>query len=66
MSEAAGSSPQGASTESERYSAARSRRRDGTRHHSDGHAVTTGALPDYDALFGVDFTYPSTTKARTA
>lgn len=27
-----------------------------TRHHSDGHAVALRALPDYDALFGVDFT----------
>jgi hypothetical protein len=25
------------------------------RHHPDGHAVTLRALPDYDALFGVDF-----------
>lgn len=28
----------------------------GARRHSDGHAVALRALPDYDALFGVDFT----------
>ncbi|MGI5129888.1 IS21 family transposase [Pseudonocardia sp. CA-107938] len=28
----------------------------GQRCHSDGHAVAIRALPDYDALFGVDFT----------
>jgi hypothetical protein len=28
----------------------------GTRRHGDGHAVAIRALPDYDALFGVDFT----------
>jgi transposase len=38
----------------------RQRRQAATRHHSDGHAVTLRALPDYDALFGVDFTDPST------
>ena len=27
-----------------------------TRHHLDGHPVTLRALPDYDRLFGVDFT----------
>ena len=27
----------------------------GARHHSDGHPVAIRALPDYDALFGVDF-----------
>jgi hypothetical protein len=27
-----------------------------TRHHTDGHTVAMRALPDYDALFGVDFT----------
>jgi hypothetical protein len=26
-----------------------------TRQHADGHAVTLRALPDYDALFGVEF-----------
>jgi hypothetical protein len=29
------------------------------RHHTDGHAVALRALPDYDALFGVDFTNPN-------
>ena len=29
--------------------------RDGTRSHPDGHVVAIRALPDYDALFGVDF-----------
>jgi transposase len=38
----------------------RQRRAAATRHHSDGHAVALRALPDYDALFGVDFTQPST------
>lgn len=28
----------------------------GARRHSDGHTVALRALPDYDALFGVDFT----------
>jgi transposase len=28
----------------------------GARQHSDGHTVALRALPDYDALFGVDFT----------
>lgn len=27
----------------------------GARRHSDGHPVALRALPDYDALFGVDF-----------
>jgi hypothetical protein len=27
----------------------------GGRRHSDGHRVALRALPDYDALFGVDF-----------
>ena len=30
-------------------------RQNGARRHSDGHAVAIRALPDYDALFGVDF-----------
>ncbi|MGO1053079.1 IS21 family transposase [Crossiella sp. CA198] len=30
------------------------------RQHPDGHVVQLRALPDYDALFGVDFTAPST------
>lgn len=29
-----------------------------TRRHADGHVVALRALPDYDALFGVDFTAP--------
>lgn len=41
----------------------RQRRQAATRHHPDGHAVILRALPDYDALFGVDFTNP-TPKAR--
>lgn len=36
-----------------------------TRQHSDGHAVALRALPDYDALFGVDFDPASTTKASS-
>lgn len=40
----------------------RERRQAATRHHPDGHAVTLRALPDYDALFGVDFD-PTPTKA---
>jgi transposase len=38
-------------------------RRQSVRQHSDGHAVALRALPDYDALFGVDFN-PPTTKAE--
>jgi len=40
----------------------RQRRQAAMRHHPDGHAVTLRALPDYDALFGVDFD-PTPTKA---
>jgi transposase len=40
----------------------RERRQAATRRHPDGHAVTLRALPDYDALFGVDFD-PTPTKA---
>jgi hypothetical protein len=36
------------------------RNRHNTRHHHDGHPVTLRALPDYDALFGVDFTTETT------
>lgn len=32
--------------------------REQARRHADGHPVTLRALPDYDALFGVDFTAP--------
>ncbi|MFF5182155.1 IS21 family transposase, partial [Micromonospora sp. NPDC000316] len=31
------------------------RRQASTRSHADGHVVAIRALPDYDALFGVDF-----------
>jgi hypothetical protein len=42
----------------------RRRRAAATRHHGDGHPVAMRALPDYDALFGVDFTpTPSATKS---
>jgi transposase len=37
------------------------RHRNSTRHHLDGHPVTLRALPDYDALFGVDFTTDTNT-----
>jgi hypothetical protein len=34
------------------------------RRHGDGHVVALRALPDYDALFGVDFT-PTSTPSST-
>jgi transposase len=37
----------------------RQRRQAAARYHADGHAVALRALPDYDAMFGVDFTNPS-------
>lgn len=37
----------------------RARARAGDRRHLDGHPVPLRALPDYDALFGVDFTAPA-------
>ena len=40
----------------------REKRAASTRHHTDGHAVALRALPDYDALFGVDFD-PASTRA---
>lgn len=40
--------------------AADRRRREQARRHSDGHPVALRALPDYDALFGVDFTTTTT------
>jgi ATP-dependent Zn protease len=43
----------------------RHRRQAATRHHADGHAVMLRALPDYDALFGVDFTNPPTKASTT-
>lgn len=36
----------------------------GGRAHADGHVVQLRALPDYDALFGVDFTAPPETKVN--
>lgn len=47
------------------YNAERQRRADTARHHADGHAVEMRALPDYDALFGVEFTTTDYTKAST-
>jgi hypothetical protein len=38
----------------------RNRRQAAVRRHTDGHTVALRALPDYDALFGVDFNPPST------
>ncbi|MEU6325457.1 IS21 family transposase [Streptomyces sp. NPDC047009] len=38
----------------------RRRRQAAVRQHTDGHPVALRALPDYDALFGVDFNPPST------
>jgi hypothetical protein len=43
----------------------RQRRQAATRRHADGHAVALRALPDYDALFGVDFN-PSTNPSAPA
>ncbi len=40
--------------------AARDTARAGARRHDDGHTVQLRALPDYDALFGVDFTSSTT------
>lgn len=48
----------------QQFTADQRRRRDADRHHLDGHRVALRALPDYDALFGVDFSTP-TAKART-
>lgn len=39
----------------------RDRRAAATRRHHDGHPVALRALPDYDALFGVDFDSAPTT-----
>jgi hypothetical protein len=36
------------------------------RAHADGHTVVLRALPDYDALFGVDFTAPARTPTPEA
>jgi transposase len=40
--------------------AAERHRREQSRRHADGHPVALRALPDYDTLFGVDFTVPTT------
>ena len=42
------------------FNALRARRaaQHATRSHADGHVVALRALPDYDALFGVDFDQP--------
>ncbi|MEC3974890.1 IS21 family transposase [Amycolatopsis sp. H20-H5] len=46
--------------------AAERKQRTGTdRQHTDGHVVALRALPDYDALFGVDFTAPATKASNT-
>jgi transposase len=52
---------QHAAAELRQHFAAERQRREtaaGTRRHADGHVVALRALPDYDALFGVDFTSP--------
>jgi len=41
----------------------RQQRQASVRQHTDGHTVALRALPDYDALFGVDFN-PAATKAK--
>lgn len=51
-----------AATMRQALAADRQHRQAAVRQHADGHAVTLRALPDYDALFGVDFTPP--TKAK--
>ena len=38
--------------------------RERARRHTDGHPVVLRALPDYDALFGVDVNPATTTAAR--
>lgn len=48
------------------YNAERQRRQAQARHHTDGRAVELRALPDYDALFGVDFTTTDYTKASSS
>jgi hypothetical protein len=40
--------------------------RERARRHADGTAVTLRALPDYDALFGVDFTAPPAPPAEAS
>jgi hypothetical protein len=48
----------------QQFTADQRRHHDADRHHLDGHRAALRALPDYDALFRVDFCIP-TTKART-
>ncbi|WP_018640737.1 IS21 family transposase [Parafrankia elaeagni] len=48
-----------------RDQAATRRRHHALRQHTDGHVVALRALPDYDALFGVDFTPPTRTEASS-
>jgi transposase len=43
----------------------RKQRAGADRQHTDGHVVALRALPDYDALFGVDFTTPATKASNT-
>lgn len=45
--------------------AAARRRHHTLRQHTDGHVVALRALPDYDALFGVDFTPTTRTEASS-
>ncbi|MFD8495788.1 IS21 family transposase [Amycolatopsis sp. NPDC059657] len=47
------------------YAAQRKQRATADRQHTDGHVVALRALPDYDALFGVDFTAPATKASNT-
>ncbi len=47
------------------FAAERKQRAGMDRQHADGHVVALRALPDYDALFGVDFTTPSTKAINT-
>lgn len=42
------------------FAAERKQRAAADRQHADRHVVALRALPDYDALFGVDFTTPAT------
>lgn len=47
------------------FAAERKQRAAADRQHTDGHVVALRALPDYDALFGVDFTTPATKASNT-
>jgi len=47
------------------FAADRKQRAAAGRQHTDGHVVALRALPDYDALFGVDFTTPTTKASNT-